>query len=326
MRNIYTKAGSIIALLASSLVITGCGGNSGNNPQSVSSVKSIYNLGDCTPNLEDQLVYVESENSGYVCTNGDWVKADNAPSSSSKMTSTKSSDESETTFFDNQPARAVTLSNGLTYTTESVDKCPDGWHKMTIDECKALHKQNADLESSVFDGPFEIVGKTHAEKCSAGLSNECLVGIWTLSSISRIDTKEVITDFSGAQGGVMEFREDGIYHYTRSTYGDCPDPDEGHWIIEDKTLTFKEDKRGDCIEFGIKHIATPSIEIADKTITLYLNKVIFQRDESDGMFAGNDTEVFTSDASLVEICNENRYAASIDKSSIRGIQKVRCVK
>ena len=71
------------ALLATALAIVGCGDDSNNNPQSVQSVKSIYNLGDCTSGNEKQLVYVESENSGYVCTNGDWVKADELSSSSS---------------------------------------------------------------------------------------------------------------------------------------------------------------------------------------------------------------------------------------------------
>ena len=134
--------------------------------------------------------------------------------------------------------------------------------------------------------------KTIAEICAEGLSEDCLVGTWTLKSISQIGNKEVITDFSTSQGGVMEFREDGIYHYTRSSYGDCPDPDEGHWSIEDKTLTFKEDKKGDCIDFGKKYTVTPSIEVSGETVTLYLNKVIFQQNESDGMFTGNDTEVF----------------------------------
>ncbi|MBR2210624.1 MAG: lipocalin family protein [Fibrobacter sp.] len=134
--------------------------------------------------------------------------------------------------------------------------------------------------------------KTIAEICADGLSEDCLVGTWTLKSISQIGNKEIITDFSTSQGGIMEFREDGIYHYTRSSYGDCPDPDEGHWIIEDKTLTFKEDRKGDCIEFGKKYTVTPSIIVAGETVFLYLNKVIFLQNESDGMFGGNDTEVF----------------------------------
>lgn len=93
MKNFHKKAGTVFALLASSLVIIGCGGISESKPQSVSSVKSIYNLGDCTPNLEDQLVYVESENSGYVCTNGDWVKADERTPKSSTGNSSYADDD-----------------------------------------------------------------------------------------------------------------------------------------------------------------------------------------------------------------------------------------
>ncbi len=134
--------------------------------------------------------------------------------------------------------------------------------------------------------------KSIAEICANGLSEDCLVGNWTLKSISQISNKNVITDFSSSKGGKMEFREDGIYHYARSSYGDCPDPDEGHWTVEGQTLTFKEDRKGDCIEFGKKYSVTPTIEVNGDTITMYLNKVIFQQNESDGMFTGNDTEVF----------------------------------
>ena len=134
--------------------------------------------------------------------------------------------------------------------------------------------------------------KSIAEICAEGLSDDCLIGTWTLKTISQKDTKEVITDFSDAQGGKMVFQEDGIYVYTRSSKGDCPDTDKGEWKIEDKTLTFNENKKGDCIEFGKKYIVTPTIEVTGETIYLYLNKVVFQQTESEGMYAGNDTEVF----------------------------------
>ena len=278
--------------------------------------------------MEKQLVYVESENTGYVCSDGDWIKADESPSKSSKQSSTKSSDESETIFFDNQPARAVTLSNGLTYTIESVDHCPNGWHEMTIDECKALHEQETDSKSPIFADPFEIVGKTSARDCSAGLSKECLVGTWTLKSINQKESNEVITDFSDSQNGIMEFQEDGIYVYKRSSKSNCPTTDKGEWSISEdgENLTFHENKMGDCIDFMKKYHTTPSINVAGETATMSLGRVVFQQDESDANYAGNDTEVFTSDISLVEICNEKKYNAYGDKKSIRGIQKIRCVK
>ena len=314
------------ALLATALAIVGCGddSNNNNNPQSVQSVKSIYNLGDCTSSNEKQLMYVESENSGYVCTNGDWVKADELPPDSS--------DESETISIDGQTVKTAKLSNGLTYTIESVGHCPDGWHEMTLDDCKALHEQKTDSKSPIFEDPFEIVGKKHTRDCSAGLSKECLMGTWRLKSISRIDTKEVITDFSSAQGGTLEFTDDETYRYIRSTAGDCPGSlgggtdDKGTWIIEEKTLTFHENKTGDCIDFMKKYHTTPSINVAGETATMSLGKVVFHQYDGNGKYTDNDTEIFTSDISLVEICNEKKYTASGDKSSIRGIQKVRCVK
>ena len=324
MKDFYKKAGTIFTLLATALAIVGCGDESNNNPQGVPSVKSIYNLGDCTSSNEKQLVYVESENSGYVCTNGDWVKADELPPNYS--------DESGTISIDGQVVKTTVLSNGLTYTIESVGHCPDGWHEMTIDECKALHEQETDSKSPIFADPFEIVGKTSTRDCSAGLSNECLFGTWTLNSISRIDTREIIKDFSSAQGGTLEFTDDGTYHYIRSTAGNCPgslgggSDDKGTWIIEEKTLTFHENKMGDCIDFMKKYTVTPTIEASEETVTMSLGNVVFQTYEIDDNYSGNGTEVFTSDISLVEICNEKKYNAYGDKKSIRGIQKIRCVK
>ena len=136
--------------------------------------------------------------------------------------------------------------------------------------------------------------KSIAEICADGLSEDCLVGTWTLKSISQISDKSVvITDFSSAPGK-MEFREDGIYRYTRSAMGSCGGADEGEWSISEdgKNLTFFENKQGDCIEFQKKYVVTPSIEVVGETVTLSLNKVVFQQDESEGMHAGNDTEVF----------------------------------
>ena len=134
--------------------------------------------------------------------------------------------------------------------------------------------------------------KSITEICADGLSEDCLIGTWTLKSISQ-KGGEVITDFSAAPG-TMTFQDDGIYRYSRSSAGSCQGLDKGEWSISEdgKTLTFFENKDGDCIEFQKHYTPTPSIEVSGNTVTLKLNKVVFQQDESDGMYAGNDTEVF----------------------------------
>ena len=90
----------------------------------------------------------------------------------------------------------------------------------------------------------------------------------------------------------MEIRDDGIYHYTRSSAGSCQGVDEGEWSVADGVLTFFENRKSDCVEFGKKYVVTPTIDASGETTILYLNKVVFQPDETDGMYAGNDTEVF----------------------------------
>ena len=136
--------------------------------------------------------------------------------------------------------------------------------------------------------------KSIADICREGLSEDCLIGNWTLKSISNTETEDVITDFTNEAGGKMEFRADSnIYHYSRIASGVCTGVDKGEWSIDGDKLIINENKLGDCIEFK-KYTVTPTIKVSDAgdTIQLILNKVIFQQDESDGMAEGKDTEVF----------------------------------
>jgi hypothetical protein len=141
--------------------------------------------------------------------------------------------------------------------------------------------------------------KTIAEICAEGLSEDCILGTWTLKSISQIENKEVITDYSADQGGTLTFTDDSLYHYVRSSKSECPGSlnggvdDKGTWSISGNSLIFKANKAGDCIEFGKTFSSAPKIEVSGATVTMYLNKVIFQEDGKDGMYAENaQTEVF----------------------------------
>ena len=134
------------------------------------------------------------------------------------------------------------------------------------------------------------------EACAEGLSEDCLVGTWTLNSISNKDDGLVVQDFSSAQGGTLEFTEDGIFHYVRSTKGSCPGSlaggidEKGTWTInEDGSLDLFLNKEGDCLEFMKHYVVKPSIEMSGQIATLKLNTVIFQQAENE---QGNNTEVF----------------------------------
>ena len=159
---------------------------------------------------------------------------------------------------------------------------PEGFLKDIED---AIEKANDDDDDES--------NRSIADICADGLSEDCLIGTWTLKSISQKGNGEVINDFSSAPG-TMVFQDDGIYRYSRSFAGNCLGVDKGEWSISEdgKNLTFFENKEGDCIDFMKKYATTPSIEVSGNTVTLKLNKVVFQQDESDGMYAGNDTEVF----------------------------------
>ena len=137
--------------------------------------------------------------------------------------------------------------------------------------------------------------KSLAEKCE-NLTDECLVGTWTLKGIVEIGNPDnVVTDFSASQGGSLEFSKDGIYHYVRIAGGICPGSldgaidDKGTWTLEESKLDFFQNKQGDCVEFMKHHPTNPTIEVVGETVRLYLNTVIFQQAESQ---QGNYTEMF----------------------------------
>lgn len=134
--------------------------------------------------------------------------------------------------------------------------------------------------------------KSLVDRCEA-LTEDCLIGTWTLKSIVQKADQQNIQDFSNAQGGTLEFREDGVYHYERSSIGECIDvADEGHWSVDEDTgtLTLKSDKQGVCVDFGKIFTTNPKIDITGETsVSLTLNTVIFQQAENE---QGDNTEVF----------------------------------
>ncbi len=85
-------------LLMSSVftVLAACGDDSGSgvgSSREKETVSSIYNLGDCTENMEGDTVFVVDEKTDYVCKKGKWntVEDDKRQSSSSKNVEKKSS-------------------------------------------------------------------------------------------------------------------------------------------------------------------------------------------------------------------------------------------
>ena len=224
-------------------------------------VEEVDNLPKCSEMKDGEVYYVKEVGVAYTCRydegeeTGEWV-------SKKKKTTDDEDDDQESS------------SSAKKGSVSSSSKKSDGGYDDEVDD---------DDESN----------RSIAEICAEGLSEDCLIGNWQLKSINQKGNGELIIDFSSAPG-TMVFRDDGIYRYSRSSAGSCPGVDSGNWSISEdgKTLTFFENKLGDCIEFMKKYTTTPSIVVSGNTVTLKLNKVVFQQDESDGMYAGNDTEVF----------------------------------
>ena len=223
-------------------------------------VEEVDNLPKCSERKDGEVYYVKEVGVAYTCRydedeeTGKWV-------SKKKKTTDDEDDDQESS------------SSAKKGSVSSSSKKSDGGYD---------DEGDADDESN----------RSIADICAEGLSEDCLIGTWTLKSINQ-KGGDVITDFSSAPG-TMVFRDDGIYRYSRSSAGSCTGVDSGNWSVSEdgKTLTFFENKLGDCIEFQKKYVVTPTIEVTGETVTMSLGKVVFQQDESDGMYAGNDTEVF----------------------------------
>lgn len=224
-------------------------------------VEEVDNLPKCSERMDGEVYYVKEVGVAYTCRydegeeTGEWV-------SKKKKTRNDEDDDQESS------------SSAKKGSVSSSSKKSDGGYDDEVDDDDGSNRSIAEI-------------------CADGLSEDCLIGTWTLKSIISRNGGEVITDFSSAPG-TMEFRDDGIYRYSRSSAGSCPGVDMGEWSVSEdgKILTFFENKMGDCIEFMKKYTTTPSIEVSGNTVTLKLNKVVFQPDESEGMYVGNDTEVF----------------------------------
>lgn len=132
---------------------------------------------------------------------------------------------------------------------------------------------------------------TMTEKCSKGLSKDCLVGTWTLSSISNVESGSIIAPYST---GSLEIKGNGEFTYTIPSEGKmagegCGGVENyGTWTIDDaaKTVTFKASV-GDCL-YGSATL-TPTITATD----LNLNGMYFLRGElDDATTASVSSEVY----------------------------------
>lgn len=74
----------VIAALTMTMLMVGCGDDSIDNVKndnSILTVNDVSKLGNCSSDNENKLIYVVSENSGYICVNREWTRADKTSNS-----------------------------------------------------------------------------------------------------------------------------------------------------------------------------------------------------------------------------------------------------
>lgn len=135
------------------------------------------------------------------------------------------------------------------------------------------------------------------DKCSGGLSADCLEGTWNLMSISNKEGTMVISDYS-TNPGILTIKDNGEFEYLTSnspssdmTANGCGGVKEyGTWNVNDaaKTVTFKFTVT-DCHTFNETHTIKPAINATD----MNLNGVVFQSgDLTDANTKDVSTEMF----------------------------------
>ena len=140
---------------------------------------------------------------------------------------------------------------------------------------------------------------TIAEKCSGGLSEDCLVGTWNLKAIQTLgDETTAITyvDF-GATPSTLVFTDDGKFEFTYTTNATVSEmagdgcggtKSYGSWEIAGVTLKIKIG-RTDCQETGRSYTVTPTIT----PTSLNLNMLLFhENDMTDALSKANATEYY----------------------------------
>lgn len=135
-----------------------------------------------------------------------------------------------------------------------------------------------------------------ADKCET-LSEDCLEGTWTLNHVAlKEDPSTPLTNFASAPS-VLTFNNDGTFSYQFSTLtsGGCAGmTNSGKWALLNDTQLQMKVTNGDCITNRTLSptVSVESNDAGDKVI-LNLQEVYFQQDASNGINAGNDTEIFS---------------------------------
>lgn len=138
---------------------------------------------------------------------------------------------------------------------------------------------------------------TIAEKCTGGLTEDCLVGTWNLNYIENAQDKSKIVDF-GLTPSTLVFTDDGKFEFTNTTSpnsemagrGCAGEKTYGTWAIEGASLKIVVTMpRCQEPEIGT-YTTTPTLTVTD----LNLNTVVFHNNDiSDLMMKPFATEHYT---------------------------------
>ena len=191
MKNIFT-----MSIIATTLIACGdssSGSNSG--VEKVSVVATIYNLGDCTEELDGDTVFVRDKKMDYLCENGRWSAIDEKmeTSSSAKETSCSSSQVSSSSSALNDSISSSSEEVSIDPTNES-SSSENKKDSTTTDSISFVPINNKTISGVSQKGPFvngssvtvqELDGKTLAQtgKSFKGkISND--KGEFSVSSVS----------------------------------------------------------------------------------------------------------------------------------------------
>ena len=131
--------------IALAAMFAACGGDSSSGsdtPEKVEVVSSIYNLGDCTDEIEGDTVFVRNEKTDYICLNGKWVTSSDTESSSSEgssssveQSSSSNTDNSSSSVSSSSSETQSSSSSGNVNCSALLDE-EEGWSWSVPRECR----------------------------------------------------------------------------------------------------------------------------------------------------------------------------------------------
>ena len=113
------------------LIVSSCGSDNSSSANSTPTAQSLTDLGECSTSKEGNVVWIESENKGYICSMGNWIfdaqvknqNKENASTETNTITDSRDGQKYKIVVFDGIKWFAQNLNYAIANTDSISSKC-----------------------------------------------------------------------------------------------------------------------------------------------------------------------------------------------------------